>query len=229
MRDGKSPATCEAKMKHYIYISDTKINMLFAQIPPTFLSTLSAEVSINIGVVKASVKEKMSEQDRYSKLSTVLAFLDNGNKIGPLGSTSAYVRDTLKMKWGLFEQTGFVFFTGKQGKTIVGLGGSLGHVVGSEQVAPLTHSNWGSACVGMERSLSAELDISPFIARVDQDTDANAGDESNCGLGNLIGCANRLVDGSLATCEFVALRFANSGFEDFNVVVGTPLYVAYTI
>jgi len=169
-------------MKHYIYISDTKINMLFTQVPPTFLE-----------------------------------------------STSTYVRGSLKMKWGLYEQTGFVFFTGKQGKTIVGLGGSLVHVIGSEQVAPLTRSSWGSASVGMERSLSAELDISPFIARVEQDPDAHAGEDSNSGLGYLVGRANRLVDGSLATCEFVALRLAKSGFEDFNVVVGTPLYVAYAI
>lgn len=217
-------------MKHYIYLSDSKVDMLFAQIPRRFLSTLSAEVKVNFGVFEANFKEKNAELDRYSKLAAVVGYLERENKLGDLVGAAPYFHGELEMRWGLYEKTGFVYFTGRQENTLVGLGGSLRHVLGSVQVDTLRRSSWGSATVGMKRSLKSELRLSPLIAKVKrQETklDVEDSDSSDWELADLVGQAYRLVDGTRSKVDFVALRLSEGAFEARQVVLGTPLYVAY--
>lgn len=58
-------------MKHYIYISDTKVDMIFAQIPKAMLEGLAGELKINLGVLSASFKQEASQETRFSKLEVL--------------------------------------------------------------------------------------------------------------------------------------------------------------
>ena len=49
-------------LKYYIYISETKVNMLYPQIPAAFLSAAEAEVKVSLGVVSTSLKSRGPEQ-----------------------------------------------------------------------------------------------------------------------------------------------------------------------
>ena len=55
-------------IKDYIYISDTKVDMLFAQIPKNILKKITAELNISVGMVSISLKERQSEQTRFDKV-----------------------------------------------------------------------------------------------------------------------------------------------------------------
>ena len=55
-------------IKDYIYISDTKVDMLFAQIPKNILKKITAELNINVGMVSISLKERQSEQTRFDEV-----------------------------------------------------------------------------------------------------------------------------------------------------------------
>lgn len=215
-------------MKHFIYLSDSKIDMLFAQIPRPFLSTLVAKIGVNIGVLQAELAETKTELNRYDKLKAVLAYLENEGKIGTLNEMQTFFRGSLEMKWGQYEQSGFLYFTGREDDTIVGLGGSLRHVLGNENVATLKRSSWGSSSYGVKRSLVDELEIEPLIKRV-QDSSVDDATEDFSDLDWLVGRAYQLVDGPKVRVNFVALRLDEGIFEDKATILGTPLYVSYDL
>ncbi|MFL6546991.1 MAG: DUF7019 family protein [Candidatus Udaeobacter sp.] len=43
-------------MKYYLYISGTKVDMLYPQLPPAFLRGAEADFKINLGIVSSGVK-----------------------------------------------------------------------------------------------------------------------------------------------------------------------------
>ena len=58
--DGGLTRMAHRQVKYYLYISDTKVDMLFAQIPRNILKKISADLNINLGVISVSLKERNS-------------------------------------------------------------------------------------------------------------------------------------------------------------------------
>jgi hypothetical protein len=64
-------------MKYYVYISDTKVDMLYSQIPQNILRKIAAELNINLGIFSLSVKGKENqEKTRYEKLKIVVNYIE---------------------------------------------------------------------------------------------------------------------------------------------------------
>lgn len=140
-------------MKYYIYISDDKVDMLYAQIPQSIKSRIATEIKIDLKVFSTSFKDKDDAyvETRYSKLALVVDYIENHLDVGSLDNPKAFFKGTMPMYWGPFghrddiraatqnlirnEDNAYgqqiIFFAGKHGYRTVGLGGSMKHVIGS--------------------------------------------------------------------------------------------------
>jgi len=57
-------------LKYYVYISATKVGMLYPQIPADFLRGAEAELKINLGVISTSVKSRGPEEAKELSASS---------------------------------------------------------------------------------------------------------------------------------------------------------------
>jgi hypothetical protein len=132
----------EGKLKHYLYISDTKVDMLYAQIEPNGLNRLSIELSIDLkpfgAGVGATIKPTLQEETRISKLRLVVKFLEEHHTVGWIDAPETYFKGSLPMEWGVAfdredardEPPYAAYFIGKTDRTAVGLVGSTHHLIG---------------------------------------------------------------------------------------------------
>ncbi len=220
------------EVKYYIYISDTKVDMLFAQIPQSQLSRLAVELEIDLQLFRTTLKEKerQDEATRYSKLEVVLNYLRKHHRIGAVESSYRYFAGELDMRWGEFPDTGFVYFTGRNDDAILGLGGSLKHVIGNDAMPALT-SPGRSRVEGIERSLVSELGLRPLVDDLQRDTADDTPPLSAAGregvLAAVENAATWMRGGTSDRVEFVARRLREDKAGVPRVVLGSPLYVAY--
>lgn len=116
-------------MRYYVYLSETKIDMLFGQIPRAAREDLSAELKINLGVVSSSVKggERSTPERRVVAIEE---YLRSKRMVGTVDEPSEFFEGSLSMRWGPIDRGPAVVFTGSTDRTVLALGGSLRHVVG---------------------------------------------------------------------------------------------------
>ena len=195
-----------AAPKYYLYISDSKLNMLYAQRGPGTDAHL----------------------DSIGKLCAVLADLARAGRIGTVDEPKEYFAGAMPMRWGpcafpavpQLTPSPLVYFGGNTEKTIVGLGGSATHVMGEV----------GSGKTGLHSCLPY------FIMQLRQELGESlpADIPSEFGDPSLIAVfmATTYGKGPSQELEFVAKRLAYGplpskfGPTKKNILVGTPLYVA---
>jgi uncharacterized protein DUF7019 len=129
----KEECIIEAKLKHYIYISDTKVDMLYAQIEKRLLNRFSVELSIDLkplgAGVGATIKPTSAEETRISKLRLVAKYLEEQQHVGWIDAPGTYFKGSLPMDWGVAvdreaaksDPPYAVYFIGKTNRTVVGL------------------------------------------------------------------------------------------------------------
>jgi hypothetical protein len=127
-------------MKYYIYISDAKVDMLYPQIPKPILKKIASSLSIDLKLFGAEVsvgaKSNQADEIRYAKVKIVAEYIEKHLDVGTVDAPSTYFKGTLPMKWGPpFENEevagsgDMVYFGGFTQRTILGLAGSMGHVI----------------------------------------------------------------------------------------------------
>ena len=149
-------------MKHYLYISETKINLLYPQILKTILDNIDDESNINAGFSSTLTANPDSGKTLYDKLDLVSSYLEKEGSIGTVDSPKQYFKGILPMRWGSYgrdEKSQLVYFGGiTDARTVLGLGGSINHVLGKERGSSHAHSH--SLSFAIANKLSEELDIS---------------------------------------------------------------------
>ena len=125
-------------MKYYIYISDTKVDMLYPQIPKSILKKIASSLSIDLKLfgteLSIGAKGNPSEETRYAKVRIVSEYIEKHLDVGSVDAPSTYFKGTLPMRWTDRETMhGKVFFGGTTTHTVIGLIGSQQHIIGSNQ------------------------------------------------------------------------------------------------
>ena len=193
--------------KYYVYISDSKVNMLYAQGPVT-----------------------VARRDSIGKLDAVLADLARGSRIGTIDEPKEYFAGTMPMRWGpcafphvsQLTPSPLVYFGGTTETTVVGLGGSAKHVIGEVGSAMAgAHSTLPYFILQLRKELGES--IPGLLENEDQSLMA-------------VYVATMYGEGPSQELEFVAKRlaygpcpakfFSTKKPEKEKVLVGTPLYVA---
>lgn len=132
----------KAEMRYYLYVSKAKLDMLYQQIQSLKKSKASLEWKFEAKlplVASGSISRKVETDDEVTTeemLKGVIKKIDDSGEVGTVDDPRAYVKGTLLMRWGLFNDQGrppeeppLVYFGGKTERTVFGLGGSSRHVL----------------------------------------------------------------------------------------------------
>lgn len=209
-------------MKYYIYISDTKLDMLYPQIPRKILERISVDLSINLGMINVNLKNKDNEKSRFDKLRIVTEYIKNNESVGSIDAPLDYFEGELPMRWGpLSHEERSVYFGGKTDSTWIGLAGSISHVVGSN-----TGNKEGFASMTAQSML-----FNIEIALRDDATRFPEYMQHSLQTSYIIYWATSNISGPEQKLEFLAKRLHFGDVEDQrgtrrNVLLGTPLYVS---
>ena len=207
-------------VKFFIYISDMKVDMLLAQIPKNILNRIAADLSINLGVISVTLKQKQNEQTRYDKVKLVTNYIEKHVDVGDIDYPKTYFKATIPMRWGPYlDGDNLVYFGGETSNTIFGLGGSMHHVIGEEKGQSPTHS--GSLTPVILSTLEKEQANSPDQHMDDLEAVKMMTEAMKGPLQCLEFLGKRLIDG------LIPLDYSDQSSPKKHVLLGTPIYVAY--
>lgn len=211
-------------LRYYVYISDSKVDMLLQQVDPGFARKRATEVGVSLKFVSAKRKVEAPVSDRVARLERVVRHLDDFCDVGTVDKPGQYVRGRLPMRWGPLAsgQAYLVYFGGSTEHTIVGLGGASGHVLGASASAPAEQGQVfaPSTMPGLLAGLAAAV-------TADGDTVSTSALAS-------VHLANRLMRCAEQEVEFLAKRLLHGpspypeldAHEGMIVLLGSPLFVA---
>jgi hypothetical protein len=226
-----------------VYVSDSKLDMLFDQADRGILKRVAAEVSVDIKIAGLTLRGADDPgPTRMAKLRVVERYIDAHNHVGTiLDPGSDYFRGTMSMGWEWVGGDQGVWFQGNdyQARQCIGLGGSRYHVLGelrTERQYP--YSGWPA----IERALKKQKLDAGYFEKSFANSGANApipedGRPKVHWLHNSGMAYDRRLDqaGPLMRLEFLAIPLAEatvalqrndkSSRELIHVVIGTPLYV----
>lgn len=227
-----------SRIRYYLYLSTTKIDMLYDQINRVTKRSKKKVFSMNAKLVSGSVEassERVAGCDE--KLRAVEDKIEHFQLVGTPGEPKDYFKGTMRMRWGLFDDCGtrpkdeppLVFFGGfeKTAPLIVGLGGSSKHVVGNEG-ATNTYSRSSTDTI-VKWLYSGLTTGSPPSIPAWRDMHEEDGE-----LSTAIAVALHYLKPPTQDLEFLAKTLWSGtvyGHEQFigvreaKVVLGTPLYV----
>ena len=136
-----------APLRYFIYISDTKLEMLFEQIDPALRRTISAQATIDLKLASLTLRQTdPPPAARIAKLRLVERYIDAHHRVGTIRTPgNDFFRGSMPMQWGWLDHglnhdsgTGgldTVFFRGHQASQVVVLAGSRRHVLGEQPAA----------------------------------------------------------------------------------------------
>ena len=206
-------------MKYYTYVSDAKLDMLYAQVPKRILDRIAVELQIDLKVVKFALKERPTEQNRYDRLAIVTAYVERDMEVGSIDEPMQWFRGTapiVQARAGGREEA-VVLFASDMPRTVLGLTGSLRHVIGDVS---------GSVFSGS--STAGAVDANSALRSLDRTQPIEDGRAVDA-LRGLVERTTRKYEGTELPSEFLAQRLAyqpRSRGTSQAFLLGTPLYVA---
>jgi hypothetical protein len=207
-------------MKYYLYLSDTKVDMLYSQIPKNILDKIAVELGINLGIFSLTAKGKGNqEQSRYEKLRVVVNYIENNMDVGTIDQPREYFKGSLPMRWSRISE-GLVYFVGETAETILGLGGSVRHVIGDlggESRQWAGNSSLPSILEVLKRKFGSSPEEDLEALNVIATSLFNFGGPQQ----HLEFLSKRLIEGSISEEWYVSLAHKKS-----HTILGAPIYVA---
>jgi len=215
-------------MKYYVYISDAKVDMLLAQIPHDAKQRLATEFKFDLKLLSASRKtETESDDNRFSRLDAVVTFIREYGNLGTVDEPDEYVEGYLDMRWGPYgeerdEKGSLVYFGGITERTIVGLGGSMKHVIGNSGATNAHSHSWTPMLM---RSIEEDLKFDERKQQSPDRAEVEAGGDRSL---QAVELATTEIKGPTQPLEFIAKRllYGRGYSKKKKVLLGTPLYVA---
>lgn len=203
------------QITYYLYISDTKVDMIFSQIPSQVREKISAELKIDLKLLSVTLGSSSAPLNRYSKTHFVASYLRKAVHVGTIDLPEEYFFGEIPMRWGVLGNR-LVYFQGSNLSTIVGLGGSKHHIVGEQRALEIPNEKpWSTSTGGA---------ILNQLCQVTLEERAEA-DKFN--FYKIIE-ATKLLKGPINKLEFLAKKLFYQYDEKRNqyLLLGSPIYVA---
>ena len=205
-------------MRYYLYISDTKLDMLRAQIPVNKLKAIAAGLKIDLKLLSVSLERKSASDDAFAKLRAVEKYLEDNDEIGTESEPRSYFRGTTLLKSGIMKETNaqFAYFGGRSSGRSIALIGSPHHLIG------------GTARMNDIQSEAAQGYLLPVILRCLRGNVTIDSEEAETRLNNLsaigylIDLINQDTNSPAQPIEYLAKRLSMGN----DYILATPLYVA---
>ncbi|WBL42368.1 SAVMC3_10250 family protein [Algoriphagus halophytocola] len=131
-------------LKYYVYISDTKVNMLYSQIPAKFLEKVQGDVRLNFGFLSGTLKKekKSEENDVIKKLGSVNNYILQHESVGTVENPLNYISGRLRLKYGIVSEyaSDIAFFGGEINGKLIGLIGATRSLLGEPKNSESNHA-----------------------------------------------------------------------------------------
>lgn len=225
-------------MKYYIYVSQTKVDMLFSQIPQGIRDRIATELKFDLKIFSVTLKEDATKNTLYSKLKVVVEYIETILRPGTIDTPKDYFKGLLPMNWAPIDKDSnkIVYFASNTARTSLILCGSLHHVLGYHS-SPVVFSG------------SLPLHFMEVLNKILRSTvDKNEDDperllsqllsipnelhlrefEQRWALSDITTLASKIGPTGLVKqpVEFLARRLLEGQDGDRHVLLGSPLYVA---
>ncbi|MGW3645057.1 DUF7019 family protein [Streptomyces sp. NPDC000878] len=217
-------------VRYYVYVSGSKVDMLFQQIPQKLLHQLAAEAKVDLKLLSLAVQKAANpEPSMYGRLDVVEGYLDREYNIGWMTEPTSWFRGELGLQIAGYETvTGPVFMTGRQARTVVALIGSARHLLGHS--TPTEHISGSYSMLPPLFQLLREAREDWHIVPPDSRRRVLDGPwNEQQGLIDVLDFS-RGMRSPAVNCEFLARRLLYGTHaaekEELDIVIGTPLYVA---
>ncbi len=234
-------------MKYYIYVSDTKVDMLYAQIPQGIKKKIATEIKIDLKILSTTFKdkEKVDDNTRYSRLNLVVDYIEKHLSVGSIDKPASYFRGVMPMYWGMLDgpnSDGIAYFGGEDNNNIVVLGGSTNHLLGNQ--SDKDSGRFSSITFGLIKFFNTYLEQERRMDNDNRLLENLLNDElsffSSTVKGDNLSKIERISKNINRDMPFMKLAHSNLEFMARNlingegnmvtgqqVILGTPLYVAF--
>jgi hypothetical protein len=140
-------------VRYYVYISDSKVDMLLPQVPGALGHKVAAEFGFDVGLLAGKLStERQTLENRVARLQAVERYLTRDENLGTLAAPQAWFQDTaLASTFTMPSALNLVFFLIQSSSYVAALGGSAHHSIG----------NVARAEVGFSSSILPTLGRSP--------------------------------------------------------------------
>ena len=206
--------------RYFVYISDSKVDMLLQQIDPGATRKRTTSVTVDLKVLKGQRGvETAVGADRTERLERVVRHLTDFGDLGSVDEPGQFFWGLLPLRWGPLvgaDGLSLVYFGGRTERTVLGLGGARSHVFGAPPAAelepPLSRSLLPSLLAGIVK-------VPSIAAAVTGEGDGEAFEAVHRATTDLRGPAQNM--------EFIAKRLVHGETAaGESVLLGSPLYVA---
>lgn len=165
-------------MNYFHYLSATKADMLFPQIPPEFLDGIKVELGFNFGVLQGKLSGEQKNNDAaVARVIAIEKYFETKNLIRSEIAEGTWFRAELEAKMGFLPQCpGLVLFGGHVDDTVLLLAGSESNLTS------------GSKNTGLDKGwsfLPRLLDNLKFLINLNLDVNADSKAAEDLVFGNL--------------------------------------------
>ncbi len=199
-------------MRFLVYVSRSKVDMLYPQIPQRFFKSFEAELKLNLGLVSTGGKGTTNQrsEELTAKLNVVSSYILEHEPVGTLQMPKKYISGSLPLKYGVVREyaSDVAFFGGEFEGTTLAMIGSSDSLVGSAQHTDVNHSPFYYTLKFLNQQIESD---SPST---DQPPYCTYKEAADIALSNVTPVAHAL--------EFLALVL----HHEVKLVVATPIYIA---
>ncbi|MFJ5034568.1 DUF7019 family protein [Streptomyces sp. NPDC088560] len=199
-------------LQYYVYISQTKLEILIPQIPARRLRSLEAEIKINVAAFAAGVKKSASapSPELAAKAGVLSDYLEKQRGwVGTLADPGRYVKGVASLQYGVMQDYAakLAFFGGVVDGVKLALIGSPASLVGAAADTAANHS--------------LDYYVLKFLRQ--QAENARGSDDGASYEAAVDGALNAgVLPPTRLRLEFLAKPL----FHNDRVLVATPIYVA---
>lgn len=140
--NGQAPGN--TVLKYYLYLSQTKVDMLFPQVPADFLKGAEAEIKVNLGLASAALKSRSPEdaKELAGRAAAVCSYIRRHDEVGDVSLPKRWIAGTAMLQWGIVTEyaSDIVFFGGKVAEKNLALLGSRESLIGEAKTAEANHA-----------------------------------------------------------------------------------------
>lgn len=220
---------------NYIYISRTKVEMLYSQLKEKLIDKYNLDLTINTPFLKIDAKSNEKENELkvlIKKLNNIVNYLGDENLIGTVDEPKSFFSSTnpLSMKWGFLPMPGedatTIYFSGSTKNTIIGLGGSKKHILSMDM------RELGPSASHIPLLINSLKEAQRILLKEKKHPQSSFLKIDNAALA-AVQEIDRNWEAPVSKLDFLALNLMKGNIQlrdesgRKNVVLGSPLYVAY--
>ncbi|MGW7067826.1 DUF7019 family protein [Streptomyces sp. NPDC054855] len=204
-------------MRYYLYVSGSKLDMLYGQIPPKLLKRLAVEAKVDLKVLSVAVQSPRADQSAYDRLDLVEAYLERECDVSWMTEPRPWFRGDLGLRIGGYGTPDRpTFMTGREGDTVIALIGSAHHLIGQR--------------TAVDTIQAASSSLPSLFRLLNEAPEGRATANRQSPLHQVLDFSASLTEPPVY-CEFLARRLLHGTVtgedgRELQILVGTPLYVA---